>query len=66
MLIFFHSEDSITASYHNDLHVQQTPKPEAQLPALVPPLVEHSSLKEKNEIIQVFKLKEDFFNWLNF
>ena len=28
------------------LHVQQTPKPEAQLPALTPPLFEHSSLEE--------------------
>ena len=29
------------------LHVQQTPKPWAQLPALVPPFVEHSSLQRK-------------------
>ena len=27
------------------LQIQHTPKPEAQLPPLVPPLVEHSSLK---------------------
>ena len=28
----------------NFLHVQQVPNPEAQLPALTPPLLEHSSL----------------------
>ena len=29
------------------LQIQQTPKPEAQVPSVVPPLVEHSSLKVK-------------------
>ena len=29
------------------LHTQQTPYPDAQLPSLVPPLLEHSSLNAK-------------------
>ena len=31
----------------SDLQVQQTPYPDAQLPSLVPPLAEHSSLLDK-------------------
>ena len=31
-----------------NLHVQQTPKPEAQLPSLDPPFDEHSSLQNSN------------------
>ena len=34
-------------AYFVILHVQQTPKPEAHDPELVPPLVEHSSLKNR-------------------
>ena len=40
--------------YCGSLHVQQTPKPEAQLPALVPPLFEHSSLKNKKKSCPIF------------
>ena len=32
---------------YENLQVQQTPNPLAQVPALVPPLAEHSSLKMK-------------------
>ena len=50
------------------LHVQHTPKPWAQLPALVPPLEEHSSLirTRKNSVFQwtkngcLFQQKSDF------
>ena len=35
------------------LQVQQTPKPEAQLPALTPPLLEHSSLKKKSPFLKI-------------
>ena len=33
-----------------NLQVQQTPNPEAQLPSLVPPFDEHSSLNQNNLI----------------
>ena len=35
---------------HQNLQVQQTPKPLAQVPALVPPLAEHSSLYVKKYV----------------
>ena len=41
------------------LHVQQTPKPEAQLPALTPPLFEHSSLEEKRCRLELKDLTPD-------
>ena len=41
------------------LHVQQTPKPEAQLPALTPPLFEHSSLEEKRYRLKLKDLTLD-------
>ena len=37
-------KQELTALFIN-LHVQHTPNPEAQEPALSPPLLEHSSLK---------------------
>ena len=44
--------DEILKSY---LQMQQTPKPDAQDPSLVPPLLEHSSLKFLNKPLKLNK-----------
>ena len=40
--------------------VQHTPNPEAQLPSLVPPFDEHSSLKFQNNLVSIRTIQGAF------
>ena len=43
-----------------NLQTQQTPNPEAQLPSLVPPFDEHSSLKFQNNLESIRTIQGAF------
>ena len=59
--LFFQTPEYVRKNIYF-LHVQQTPKPLAQSPALVPPLFEHSSLEKlKRIIIEMYQIESFYF-----